>query len=277
MVAAVVGFFVLLLLLLVAGALMYAALPERWRHLPDFGTRGLRGDLRRALGRWELSDIERYALGRVQSAAQITMRSAYLPNRVIVRLAPEDLDRFRPLATRLTESLAERIEVLRGCPAGGRGGALYELLGSVQVDISEDVKIAPGTADVRASFVADTVILATARGSSSKSITPRQHLASTPRWLITSPDGVRQLDGVIVVGRDRACQITIKDRRVSSRHARLWVDGERIEIEDLGSTNGTRVNGTRIASRQKLSSGDLISFGGAPALRLAWDCPTVVC
>ncbi|HLU68747.1 MAG TPA: FHA domain-containing protein, partial [Kofleriaceae bacterium] len=47
--------------------------------------------------------------------------------------------------------------------------------------------------------------------------------------------------GELVMGRSRAADLTIDDRSVSRRHARLVVDGARVTVEDLGSANGTRI------------------------------------
>jgi S1-C subfamily serine protease len=66
----------------------------------------------------------------------------------------------------------------------------------------------------------------------------------------------------VVIGRDPAADVFIDDPRVSRPHARVWVDatgGPR--IEDLKSTNGTFVNGSRIASATPLRSGDSVSIG----------------
>ena len=64
---------------------------------------------------------------------------------------------------------------------------------------------------------------------------------------------------VSVVGRGRESEVRIKDSSISNLHARIFVDGERLLIEDLDSTNGTFVNGEPV-SRTPLSQGDLIQF-----------------
>lgn len=65
----------------------------------------------------------------------------------------------------------------------------------------------------------------------------------------------------LVIGRDPACDITIPDAEVSRRHARLIVDGDRCVLEDLGSTNGTFVNGRRISAPYELKAGDIVAMG----------------
>jgi len=65
----------------------------------------------------------------------------------------------------------------------------------------------------------------------------------------------------ILLGRDLANDIPIGQPEVSRRHARFFKDGGDIYIEDLGSTNGTFINGARISSPQQLRSGDAVMVG----------------
>ncbi len=65
----------------------------------------------------------------------------------------------------------------------------------------------------------------------------------------------------IILGRDEKCDLFLNDPRVSRHHARLVRTGDIIIIEDLGSTNGTFVNGMRIEGASRLRSGDIVSIG----------------
>ncbi len=65
----------------------------------------------------------------------------------------------------------------------------------------------------------------------------------------------------ILLGRDLANDIAISDPEVSRRHARFLMQEDNVIIEDLGSTNGTFLNGQRIASPQQLRAGDVITLG----------------
>lgn len=60
------------------------------------------------------------------------------------------------------------------------------------------------------------------------------------------------------IGRSQACEIVIDDKRISRTHAKIGVVGHRVVLEDLGSTNGTWVNGLRIAEPVTLGDGDEI-------------------
>jgi predicted component of type VI protein secretion system len=65
----------------------------------------------------------------------------------------------------------------------------------------------------------------------------------------------------LVLGRDLANEIAITDPEVSRRHARFFMQNDNIHVEDLGSTNGTFLNGERISSPQQLRFGDVITLG----------------
>ncbi len=65
----------------------------------------------------------------------------------------------------------------------------------------------------------------------------------------------------IFIGRDLSNDIVINDPEVSRRHARLFIQGNNYVIEDLGSTNGTYVNGQRLMGPYVLRPGEVIVFG----------------
>jgi hypothetical protein len=64
----------------------------------------------------------------------------------------------------------------------------------------------------------------------------------------------------LVLGR-LAADLNIDDRQVSKRHAAVRPAGDGLEIEDLGSRNGTFVNGTRIQGPVRLAPGDRVRLG----------------
>lgn len=66
----------------------------------------------------------------------------------------------------------------------------------------------------------------------------------------------------IVLGRDSTATVQITHSSVSRRHCRIHVEEGRLRIHDLGSQNGTRVNGSRIAEAE-LSPGDVVQVGPA--------------
>jgi serine phosphatase RsbU (regulator of sigma subunit) len=65
----------------------------------------------------------------------------------------------------------------------------------------------------------------------------------------------------ISIGRQADCGVCLDDPAVSRHHARLHCDGDRFTIEDLGSSNGTYLNGCRIAGKQRLTEDDTLQIG----------------
>ncbi len=77
-----------------------------------------------------------------------------------------------------------------------------------------------------------------------------------------TPGATFSLEGdQLIIGRDSSSGVAINDAEVSRKHARLSFQGGKYVLEDLGSTNGTFVNGQRLASPVVLKSGDVVSFG----------------
>ncbi|MBN1564206.1 MAG: FHA domain-containing protein [Anaerolineae bacterium] len=67
--------------------------------------------------------------------------------------------------------------------------------------------------------------------------------------------------GIITLGRDITNDIVINDPEVSRHHCRLTQGGGGFTIEDLGSTNGTFLNGQRLTGARPLSHGDMLGLG----------------
>jgi pSer/pThr/pTyr-binding forkhead associated (FHA) protein len=68
------------------------------------------------------------------------------------------------------------------------------------------------------------------------------------------------------LGRSPEADLVLDDDTVSRRHAVLRGDREGIQIEDLGSSNGTAINGNQMVGALSLLDGDLVSFGSATCL-----------
>jgi DNA-binding winged helix-turn-helix (wHTH) protein len=80
-------------------------------------------------------------------------------------------------------------------------------------------------------------------------------------WLHADGIHARLREGENGVGREQPTDVWLDSGSVSRRHARITIDGPTIWLEDLGSTNGTTVNGHRVAARVRLEDGDEVGFG----------------
>jgi len=65
----------------------------------------------------------------------------------------------------------------------------------------------------------------------------------------------------LIIGRDASNSVAINDAEISRKHSRLSFQGGKYVLEDLGSTNGTFVNGQRLAGPVVLKPGDVVSLG----------------
>ena len=71
------------------------------------------------------------------------------------------------------------------------------------------------------------------------------------------------LDRSLVIGRRPDCDLVLRDDSVSGHHARFGWSGDGWHVEDLGSRNGTYVNGRAVKSSVALHSGDAVRIGTA--------------
>jgi diguanylate cyclase (GGDEF)-like protein len=74
----------------------------------------------------------------------------------------------------------------------------------------------------------------------------------------------------MLIGRTDDADITLHDDGISRTHARIWVDDDGVQIEDLGSRNGTYCNGTRI-EKHTLGDGDKIHVGRTTVLKFTYQ------
>ncbi len=68
--------------------------------------------------------------------------------------------------------------------------------------------------------------------------------------------------GVVVIGRGAEAELRLPVASVSRRHAKIQRDGDQVTVEDLGSRNGTRVNGRPVTGAQVVKAGDRIDVAG---------------
>jgi hypothetical protein len=166
---------------------------------------------------------------------RVGVRGLIAPNAFSVTLAPADVERFSNFIDALSRELSDAAREHARVES-------YTFVGPVEVEIFESTGLKNGrftvTAEVRESedggFLAELVL----------------------------PDGRRVALGAnpLVIGRLPECDVVLNDSNVSRRHAELRRSGDGVFLTDLGSTNGTRVNGTPVRE-QILASGDEVSVG----------------
>jgi hypothetical protein len=103
-----------------------------------------------------------------------------------------------------------------------------------------------------------------ARLGASARLTGRRAVRAVDRWLrgwppaLTLPRGAQSR---YTIGREHACDMTLADETVSRWHASLERSAGGWLLADLGSTNGTRLNGWRVNHPTWVRPGDMVSFG----------------
>ncbi|BAN00531.1 FhaA domain-containing protein [Ilumatobacter coccineus] len=159
-----------------------------------------------------------------------------VPNDFTVLLAPADHSSFNDIEDALITELSEAAREYAREEA-------YHFIGPVQVRLTVDNGLKNG----RFGIVSQLKQAANGVGAGS----------------LVMPSGQRVSlgDHVTSIGRLPECTITLDDGNVSREHARIAPGAGAYVVTDLGSTNGTLVNGVRVTGDQKLSDGDIVSFG----------------
>ncbi len=162
-------------------------------------------------------------------------RGVIAPNEFQVALAPDDLDRFESFADALVRELADAVREHARTER-------YNFMGPVEVALKPDDALNPGAC----------LVTSEVKGGP----------GGGPQAGVVLPDGrtVTMDEGPLVIGRLPECAIVVEDSNVSRRHAELRRDGPDVVVVDLGSTNGTRVNGAQVRTR-RLNDGDEITVG----------------
>lgn len=162
-------------------------------------------------------------------------RGTLTPNRFVVQLSPEDADRFAPIEDEL---VSELIAVARD--HADREGYLF--IGPVTVELDVDEHLGEGTFDLQGELTRSgggaSLVLADGR---------RVPLGDTP----------------VTIGRLPDCEVMLADGNVSRRHAQIRRQGGSWVVADLGSTNGTRLNGFPLTTPSELRPGDNIAVGNS--------------
>jgi hypothetical protein len=214
--------------------------------------------------------LQRYAA----DYQQIGVDGVYVPNVYRFELAADDLERFQGFESSLRKELAD---VVRRT-AADRG---WRLRGSVRIELREREDVTVGTYELRGKVEGPQEQPRGERGAlpHPPAAEPAESADERPgatrvmeaparrrAWLhVLSGQGSGRrfpVEDEAVVGRLPECDVTLDDPSVSRRHARISLTDGQWEIEDLGSTNGVRVNGSSV-SRAPLRDGDRVELGSA--------------
>lgn len=165
----------------------------------------------------------------------VGVRGTIVPNAFVFAVAPDDLERFESFSDALVRELAD---AARDHARSER----YSFLGPVEVTLEADPSLTPGM------FLVSGSVQEAEGGVAVGSL----RLADGSRVRIT--------DRVVAIGRMAECDVVLTDESVSRRHAEIRRVGSDIVLVDLGSTNGTKVNGSGVRER-RLNDGDEITVG----------------
>lgn len=194
--------------------------------------------------------VQRYA-GNYQ---QVGVSGVIVPNVYRFLLAQDDHQRFEGFSDSLEGELAD---VVRRT-AAERG---WRLEGPPRIELAVGEQVRVGTYELRGKVEAgDGPPVAPPAGhAGATSVLPTAGGSGVAR-LVGSDGGRHDLEATATVGRLPSCEITLDDPSVSRRHARISNTNGRWTVEDLGSTNGLRVN-SQAVGRAELRNGDRLVFG----------------
>lgn len=192
----------------------------------------------------------------MESNQTVSVRRILVPNYYRAFLNPQDFETFKPIRAEVEREMATYLAEL----AQERGFSMVE---HPRVELVADSGVPRRTIQV----VAETQAAPAVSQSSDTQVIPAQAAAAPAaraRLLLTTSSGthVIPLDSTLMtIGRGLNNDIILEDARVSRNHAQLRYRSRRFWLTDLGSTNGTFVNGEPVTERA-LRDGDVVSLGG---------------
>ena len=166
-------------------------------------------------------------------ASIVSRERVLVPNRFHVVVSPADYDRLSGLGNSLRDSLMDEIEQ-------HAARQQYQFAGGLNIKLLQDDTLSEGQLSIESRTVEGRVLWTPVIEVNGQRITLRP--------------------GANVIGRGADADITIDDGGASRRHAEVVWDGQRGGIRDLGSTNGTKLNGRRVA-HSALTPDSLIEIG----------------
>ena len=211
--------------------------------------------------------IAKRLIRAMEANQTISLSKTFVPNSYVVSLGPIDFAQFDQYRKSLERDLAETV-------LGAARDRSFTLLAYPSVEIERDDDMPPGDIRVSCAMVdasgdevaADPKALGAVE-SGHTMVLDREALMKdrprSPRASIEQRDGPAVPLGPdpVLIGRDPQNDVVLDDRRVSRKHAEVRLRLGRYTLYDLQSTNGTYVNGRRVAEKV-LEDKDKISIGG---------------
>jgi hypothetical protein len=188
-------------------------------------------------------------------AAIVAQGRTLVPNDFVVELAQTDHERLEVYA----DSLGIELSTLAREYAREQG---YSFVGPVQMRFEGVPELTTGTFRIRSGVIRGTTI------EDGEIRRPASHLNGKPRLLVSGPDhgadgSTRTYDltaPITILGRGTDCDLRLVDPGVSRHHAELRVEDGEVVLVDLGSTNGTFVNGQPVR-RVVMTDGTQVTLG----------------
>lgn len=187
-------------------------------------------------------------------AAVVGRDRTIVPNTFVVELGPADHERLGEWQ----EALAEELQAVVTDHAAQQR---YAFVGPVKVAFEEAEDLDTGVFRVRSATAKGRPRTpAAAPGGAAGGAAPQQP-RTPPRVQLEIDGRVYQLSGsVTVIGRGAEADVVVDDPGVSRRHAEIHTGTGRVRVVDLGSTNGTFVDGERVGTGD-LADGSRITVG----------------
>ena len=183
----------------------------------------------------------------------VSVANVYVPNEFTFYLSGKDVERLRPVENALGKELGA---VARRAAASEN----WRLLGAPAIRLVEDTDVAPGTFRIESSVVEGADEEAEAAGPHTQLIQMAPEGGASLVVVGSKRRPYPLSKDALSIGRLDTCDIALSDAGVSRRHAEVRREGDEWVLVDLGSTNGTVVNG-RTVRRHRLSPGDRIEVG----------------
>ncbi len=179
---------------------------------------------------------------QMEAGRTVSVSKIYIPNEYTIRLSPADFAAFADFQDKLVNELKAYLDKRRK-------EKNYALMGTLSVVLMEDTALPLGRAEVEARLVTPSQ-MENSEATASVSLIIDGEEAET---VFLGPDRV-------TIGRLESNEISVPDPGISRHHADIHLEDRRFILTDLGTTNGTFLNGKRIAEAE-LKDGDRISIG----------------